>query len=63
MYPLAVLVMMILALPFASFQKRQGGVGARIFTGHHARARVLHDEPALRRRSGCSTTGRRRSRR
>jgi lipopolysaccharide export system permease protein len=33
MYPLAVLVMMILAVPFASFQKRQGGVGARIFTG------------------------------
>lgn len=33
MYPLAVLVMMILALPFASFQKRQGGVGARIFAG------------------------------
>jgi lipopolysaccharide export system permease protein len=33
MYPLAVLVMMILALPFASFQKRQGGVGARIVAG------------------------------
>lgn len=33
MYPLAVLVMMILAVPFASFQKRQGGVGARIFAG------------------------------
>ena len=33
MYPLAVLVMMVLALPFAYFQKRQGGVGARIFTG------------------------------
>ena len=33
MYPIAVLVMMILALPFASFQKRQGGVGARIFAG------------------------------
>ena len=33
MYPIAVLVMMILALPFAYFQKRQGGVGARIFTG------------------------------
>ncbi len=33
MYPLAVLVMMILALPFAYFHKRQGGVGARIFTG------------------------------
>jgi lipopolysaccharide export system permease protein len=33
MYPLAVLVMMVLALPFAVFQKRQGGVGARIFAG------------------------------
>ena len=33
MYPLAVLVMMVLAVPFASFQKRRGGVGARIFTG------------------------------
>jgi lipopolysaccharide export system permease protein len=33
MYPVAVLVMMVLAVPFASFQKRQGGVGPRIFTG------------------------------
>jgi lipopolysaccharide export system permease protein len=33
MYPLAVLVMIVLAVPFALFQKRQGGVGARIFTG------------------------------
>ena len=33
MYPIAVLVMMLLALSFAHFQKRQGGVGARIFTG------------------------------
>jgi lipopolysaccharide export system permease protein len=33
MYPIAVLVMMVLAVPFASFQRRQGGVGARIFTG------------------------------
>lgn len=33
MYPIAVMVMMILAVPFAYFQKRQGGVGARIFTG------------------------------
>ena len=33
MYPLAVLVMMVLAVPFSYFQKRQGGVGARIFTG------------------------------
>jgi lipopolysaccharide export system permease protein len=33
MYPLAVLVMMVLALPFALFQKRQGGVGGRIVAG------------------------------
>jgi lipopolysaccharide export system permease protein len=33
MYPIAVLVMIVLAVPFAAFQKRQGGVGARIFTG------------------------------
>jgi len=33
MYPLAVLVMMVLALPFAYFQRRQGGVGAKIFAG------------------------------
>ena len=32
-YPLAVLTMMVLALPFAYFQRRQGGVGGRIFTG------------------------------
>ena len=30
---LAVLVMMVLALPFAHFQRRQGGVGFRIFAG------------------------------
>jgi lipopolysaccharide export system permease protein len=33
MYPFAVLVMMMLALPFAHFQGRQGGVGAKIFAG------------------------------
>ncbi|HEY9445811.1 MAG TPA: LPS export ABC transporter permease LptG [Burkholderiales bacterium] len=32
-YPIAVPVMMILALPFAHFQRRQGGVGAKVFTG------------------------------
>ncbi len=32
-YPLAVLTMMLLALPFAYFQRRQGGVGGRIFAG------------------------------
>ncbi|MEO8536566.1 MAG: LPS export ABC transporter permease LptG [Betaproteobacteria bacterium] len=32
-YPLAVLGMMVLALPFAHFQRRQGGVGFRIFAG------------------------------
>ena len=33
LYPAAVLVMMMLALPFAQFQRRQGGVGFRIFAG------------------------------
>ena len=32
-YPGAVLAMMIVALPFAHFQRRQGGIGVRIFTG------------------------------
>lgn len=32
-YPLAVIAMMILALPFAYTQRRQGGVGAKIFAG------------------------------
>lgn len=32
-YPVAVLTMMVLALPFAYFQRRQGGVGGRIFAG------------------------------
>ena len=32
-YPIAVLTMMLLALPFAYSQRRQGGVGAKIFTG------------------------------
>jgi lipopolysaccharide export system permease protein len=32
-YPLAVLVMMVLALPFASLQRRAGGIGAKIFAG------------------------------
>ena len=33
LYPVAVVVMMILALPFAYFQSRQGGEGAKIFAG------------------------------
>ncbi len=32
-YPFAVLVMMVLALPFADHQKRAGGIGAKIFAG------------------------------
>jgi len=32
-YPAAVVVMMVLALPFAYFQRRTGGVGFRIFAG------------------------------
>jgi lipopolysaccharide export system permease protein len=33
MYPVAVLVMMLLALPFAHFQRRQGGIGTKVFAG------------------------------
>lgn len=32
-HPLAVMVMMVIALPFAHFQARQAGVGAKIFAG------------------------------
>lgn len=32
-YPLALLVMMLLALPFASYHRRAGGIGAMIFMG------------------------------
>ncbi len=32
-YPVAVVVMMVLALPFAYFQSRQGGIGAKLFAG------------------------------
>lgn len=32
-YPLSVLVMLLLALPFAFMQTRKGGVGIRVFTG------------------------------
>jgi lipopolysaccharide export system permease protein len=32
-YPAAVIVMMLLALPFAYFQRRSGGIGFRIFAG------------------------------
>ena len=40
-YPAAVLVMMVLALPFAYFQRRAGGVGFAHFRGHDARPGVL----------------------
>ncbi len=32
-YPVAVLIMMLLALPFASHQRREGGVSGKIFSG------------------------------
>ena len=32
-YPVAVLIMMLLALPFASYQRREGGVSSKIFIG------------------------------
>jgi lipopolysaccharide export system permease protein len=33
LYPLAVVVMMVLALPFAHFHGRQAGIGAKVFAG------------------------------
>ena len=32
-YPASVVVMMVLAMPFAYFQRRSGGIGFRIFVG------------------------------
>jgi len=32
-YPFAVLVMLLLALPFSAYQRREGGIGGRIFVG------------------------------
>ncbi|MGL4766861.1 MAG: LPS export ABC transporter permease LptG [Formosimonas sp.] len=32
-YPLGIMIMMLLALPFAFMQTRKGGVGVRVFTG------------------------------
>lgn len=32
-YPFAVLVMMLLALPFSSYQRREGGIGGKVFVG------------------------------
>jgi lipopolysaccharide export system permease protein len=32
-YPIAVLIMLLLALPFASYQRREGGVSGKIFIG------------------------------
>jgi len=32
-YPLAVVIMMVLALPFAQMQRRMGSIGTKIFTG------------------------------
>ena len=32
-YPLAAVVMMLLALPFAHVQRRAGGIGAKVFAG------------------------------
>ena len=33
LYPAAVIVMILLALPFSYFQRRSGGVGFRVFVG------------------------------
>jgi lipopolysaccharide export system permease protein len=32
-YPVAVLIMMLLALPFAAYHRREGGIGGKIFIG------------------------------
>ncbi len=32
-YPIAVLIMMLLSLPFSAYQRREGGVGSKIFIG------------------------------
>jgi lipopolysaccharide export system permease protein len=32
-YPFAVLLMMLLALPFSAYQRREGGIGGKIFVG------------------------------
>ena len=32
-YPFAVLIMMLLALPFAAYQRREGGIGGKVFIG------------------------------
>ena len=32
-YPFAVLVMLLLALPFSAYQRREGGIGGKIFVG------------------------------
>ena len=46
-YPLAVLVMMVLALPFAHFQSAAGGRRREDLRRHHARPRVPLPEPAV----------------
>jgi lipopolysaccharide export system permease protein len=52
-YPFAVLVMMILALPFASHQRRAGGVSGKIFAGivlglsYHFSGKLFSDLGAL----------------
>ncbi len=53
LHPLAVLVMMLLALPFASHQRRSGGIGGKIFAGivlgltYHFVGRLFADIGAL----------------
>jgi lipopolysaccharide export system permease protein len=32
-YPFAVMVMMLLALPFSAYQRREGGISSKIFLG------------------------------
>ncbi len=61
-YPAGVVVMMILALPFAYIQRRSGGRGFAHLRGDDAGACVFPARDACSPTSGCSTTGRRFSR-
>jgi len=56
-FPATVIVMMILALPFSYFQRRQGGIGFRIFAGTMLASRSSSSAGCFR-TSACSTTGR-----
>ena len=58
-YPIAVLVMMFVALPFSYLNVREGGISTKIFAGHHARPGLPRADPADRSRRRSSPPGRR----